>query len=87
MQHHGKQTVEELNYIMESRLQNGSFIYFRYEEQERRIYAGRPVPRGYHDIFMQRALEQDTDLAHRTEIAIACDAVGALMPSAPPTTG
>ena len=66
LQHHGQHTVEELNYIMESRPEKGLFIYFH--DEEPRIDAGRPVPCGYRDILMKRALEQDTDLVRRSEI-------------------
>ncbi|MFM7983329.1 MAG: hypothetical protein ACKPKO_28805 [Candidatus Fonsibacter sp.] len=51
LQHHGQQTAEELNYIMESRPEQGLFIYFH--DEETRIDAGRPVPCGYRDIWMK----------------------------------
>ena len=66
LQHHNQHTMEELNYIVKSKPENGLFIYFH--GQEPRIDAGRPVPCGYRDILVRRALEQDTDLVCRSEI-------------------
>ena len=50
LQHHGQQTVDELNYIMEPRPEKGLHIYFH--DEEPRTHAEHPVPpRGCRDIL------------------------------------
>ena len=52
---------------MEPRPEKGLYIYFH--DEEPRTQAEHPAPpRGYCGILMNKTVEQDTDLVHRTEI-------------------
>ena len=64
LQHHGQHTVDELNYIMESKPEKGLYIYFH--DEEPRTHA--ELLRGYRDLLMKTNFEQDTDLLDRSEI-------------------
>jgi hypothetical protein len=68
LQHHGQQTVGELNYIMEPRPDKGLCIYIH--DEEPRAHADVP-PRGYQDILKKKALEEDADLVRRSNVT--CD--------------
>ena len=59
LQHHGKQTVEELNYIMESRPEKGLYIFMHNQAPQRLQVQAVPV---HHDILWKQALEADPAL-------------------------
>ena len=66
MQHHGAQTLGDVNFIMESNPEKGLYIYI-HDEAPRTTTFNLQVPRGYNDIITKQTLEQRTDLVRRCE--------------------
>ena len=64
LQHHGQQSVDELNYIMESRPEKGLFVFIHDQA------AHADVHRGSDDIARKKILEKDPALV--TRYAIDC---------------
>ncbi|MFM7988452.1 MAG: hypothetical protein ACKPKO_54980, partial [Candidatus Fonsibacter sp.] len=60
LQHHGAKTFDEVNYIMESRLEKELHINI-HEETAKAIPYNLQDPRGYNGIITKKSLEQNTD--------------------------
>lgn len=59
LQHHGQQTVDELNYIMESRAEKGLFVFLHRHDQL------VPKDSGWRDIQARESVEKDRQLVTR----------------------
>jgi hypothetical protein len=62
LQHHGRQTVDELNYIMESRPEEGLYIFMHNPSPPDASSSSRSGPSSWHDILWKQALEADPAL-------------------------
>ena len=62
LQHHGRQTVDELNYIMESRPEKGLHVFTRDQLPPVAAKSGRTSPSSWRDILGRQALDANPEL-------------------------
>ena len=62
LQHHGRQTIDELNYIMESRPELGLYIFMHDQPPPDASTSSRADPSGWRDILGKQALEAKQEL-------------------------
>jgi hypothetical protein len=79
LQHHGRQTVEELNYIMESRPEKGLHIFMHNQAPPEAASSSRSGPSAWHDILRKQALEANPAL-RIIRHDIDCDRVSGQQP-------